>query len=635
MDSQNQTTPKTPEEEAILKARWEAWKEKCSKRLESRKTLFMKHKPFLEPGTLEEMKVERVVRETRSTPGHLAKVSRRGHRLRQEMHDVRDGGMTDAQRRLFLALLREKAYRRMMPVRIYEPLGLQEKFHRSAAPERLAIGSNRSGKTTVCALEVAWAVTGTHPYWPHYPKENGRVMCVSKNIIKIGEVIARKLLKRGEAMKMVKDPETGLFRAWRPHIDGYDRSKLVGAMPLLDPKMIKHIAWERKGLDCPKKITLHNGWEITFWSSEGPPPNGVDVDLVHFDEEITQKDWYDEMSARLLDRAGRFIWSATPQEATDTLFKLYETAQQQAGKPNPRVEYFHFLLDDCPYISPEDKEIFKQKAATDPDNYKVRVKGEFIVASHLVYPSFSRSRHVVDHFNIPNNWCRYIVLDPGYAKQAAIFFAVPPTDDKEHGGHVYIYDELYGRQLDVKDFCELLEMKTREQGYQAFLIDAHRARQHGVSGKTAGEQYAEQFALRGMKSVETKSDFHYVGAEDSRFGAKTLPAQISQVRGWLWDVPALGDRPVLRVFEATCPIFVEEMLHYRNKKDTSGRPTDAPDSRAKSEGPDCLRYACIHGVPYVEPKFAKRVSRAWMRFQERRKRRNKQEGDYVLLGSAQ
>ena len=109
-------------------------------------------------------------------------------------------------------------------------------------------------------------------------------------------------------------------------------------LPLIDERAVKSIAWESKKLGVPKKITMHNGWEIVFYSSEGPPPNGVDVDLVVFDEEITQKDWYDEMAARLLDRSGRFIWSATPQDSSDSLLSLYERAVDSEGDPEPVIE---------------------------------------------------------------------------------------------------------------------------------------------------------------------------------------------------------------------------------------------------------------------------------------------------------
>lgn len=517
----------------------------------------------------------------------------------------------------------------MMPTKMYQPLPKQEAFHRSKAPERLAIGSNRGAKTTCCAMEVAWAVTGTHPYL-YYPKENGRCFCVAKNIEKIGEVLAYKLLKRGGAMKMARDPETGIYRRWIPEIDGYDQSKLIGSFPLLDSRTIKNIRWEKRGI--PKKIEMNNGWEIMFFSADGKTPDGVDVDLVWFDEEIEAQAWYEEMSARLLDRSGKFIWSATPQSATDVLRTLHEEAQRQVGVPNPRIEEFHFMLDDNPFISDEDKRIFKEKAASDPDNYKVRVLGEFLVYSQMVYPEFKRTVHCIQPFDLPEKWCRYMVLDPGFANTCALFFAVPNPDDEDHAGRVYLYDEMYANQCSAKEFVARLFHKVKHQSFQEFLIDAHGSRRTEINAKTIKEQYEEQLEANGIYSIGGGSTFTPINAVEGQFGDSMIEGQVSQVRSWLWSNEKLGGDPVLRVFDGNCGTFVQEMMHYKNRI-VNGKPTNKPDSRRYSHGPDCLRYAVMHGLPWLPPRKTKGRLTGWMRrFAAKKERKRAEQGNFVVLG---
>lgn len=480
-------------------------------------------------------------------------------------------------------------------------------------------------------MEVAWAATNTHPYL-FYPAENMRIMCVAKNIIKIGEVLYRKLFKRG-AFDMVRDPETGMFRPWNPKIDGWDKAQRVPCIPPIDERAVKTVAWERKGLDCPKKITLNNGCEITFWTADGKPPNGVDVDLVWFDEEVESQEWYDEMSARLIDRSGRFIWSATPQVATDTLWDLHERAQQEKGALRPKVEEFQFLLDDNPFLPPEAVQDFKEKAAHDPENYEVRVLGKFKRNAIRVFPDFSEALHVVDSFQIPSDWCHYLVVDPGFTNSVAIFFAVPPPKH-EMSGHVYVYDSLYSQSQNVRDFANKLAVKVRNVPFQAFLIDDHGSRRSEVNGKTIKEQYAEQFKLCQLRSIETQSDFIPMGRNEEKFGKKVLGDQLSQVRRWIWTEPELGDRPVLQVFRENTD-FIYEMKHYSNKV-VDGKVIDEPNSRKHSHGPDCFRYAVLHGLPYVKPQpFKMRVSGIKRRLEEKARRRRSSGahmGNYVIMG---
>ena len=73
---------------------------------------------------------------------------------------------------------------------MYEPLPMQEAFHRCRAPERIYRGPNRMGKTTCGLMEVGWVATGTHP-WLKYPKEKGIICLVAKDETHIGNIFYR------------------------------------------------------------------------------------------------------------------------------------------------------------------------------------------------------------------------------------------------------------------------------------------------------------------------------------------------------------------------------------------------------------------------------------------------------------
>jgi len=540
--------------------------------------------------------------------------------------DLEPQAMTPVAAKKLQLLLREKAYKHVEALKLYEPLPKQLAFHQCQSPERIILGGNRGSKTMATMAELAMAVTGQHR-WLDYPKTDGRAICVAKDGIKIAEVFAAKLLKPG-AFQMVKDKETGMYRAWRPWVDGWE-CKRTKALPLIPKRMIQAIAWEDKGLFQPKKITLTNGWEILFFTSAGRPMEGVDVDVSCFDEEIyeskTGGSWYDESSARLIDRNGRFFWSATPQAATEQLWKLHERAEEERNEAIPRVSEFHVTMDDNPFLPPAAKELFRHKASFDPDEYRVRVLGEFLITSHLVYPNFSKRKHVVEPFVVPREWARYLCLDPGYANVAALFFAVPP---KNGPPHVYVYDEVYAHQCDAKGFVDKIYNKLQGHFFQAFIIDAHGSQRTEMSGKNIGQQYAEEMQKRGLRSIETGSGFIAMGGTGNEHSSP-IKDGVSQVRSWLWDREDFAGTPKLQVF-AICDQFITEMSKYKNKID-KGRATDIPDHKRYSHGPDALRYGVLHGMPYVVPKAGPDRKSNVLKYLEK-KLRGKPRRDYVICG---
>ncbi len=527
----------------------------------------------------------------------------------------------DARKALFRKLMSELAFRAMQPLKLYRPMPQQLEFHRCQAPERLAIGSNRAAKTMTAAIEVAMAALGEHPYID-YPKGGMRIICVAKDGTQIGQVMYKKLFKSG-AFWMIPDSKTGLYRVYEPWRDKKRKKLRKPSLPLIPHRFIESVAWENKAQDTPKLIKLKNGTEILFCSSMGKPPRGMDVDLVWFDEELKDGEWYSEMAARLIDRSGRFIWSATPQSATIGLFELHDRAIKERNDDPCMLREFNFSLEDNPYISEEDKLLFIQKFANDPEQYRVRVLGEFLLIHYLVYPNFKMETHGCDWFDIPRKWTRYIVVDPGYARTYALFLAVPPPDEPDH---VYIYDELFITSCTSKKFGEEMRVKCMNQTFQEFLIDRCGSRKHDASGKTIAVQYAEALAEHNIQSVAGGSNFTLVGPDGWPNGDE-LRMGVQQVRSWLWERE--GMPPKLRVMRGVVQHFIDDMTRYRNKKDDP----DKPDDKKHSEGPDCLRYAVMRDLSYVEPRSRDPKRNPIQNFlKAKRQRRAKDRKTSVLLG---
>lgn len=508
---------------------------------------------------------------------------------------------------------------------LYEPLPEQARFHQSKAQHRLLRGSNRGGKTLPSAIEVARAFSGQDPHGK-YPREDGRIYAVGKDLKHCGEVMYRKLFRRRPFM-VIRDLVTDRWRAWRPNDpeDWKRKPEAKPAPPLIPRRYVKSISWLDKKASVPKIVTAVNGWEISFFSGEGKPPQGGDIDLAWLDEEIPDPDWLPELQARILDRAGKIVWSATPQAGTEHLYDLHDRAEEEAGEDNPSVEEFVILLGDNAFMADADKRAFAKNQKTE-DEYKVRILGEFAIASDKVFPEWG-DRLMVDWFPIPPDWSRYAFVDPGRQRCAALFVAVPPPDHAD-GRHVYVYDELYLKDADKEKFADGMRDRLGEHTAVAFVIDSHESKKHDAStGLTLRQQYASALKARKVRSLNTGSDF--IAAGDN------VKAGVEAFRGWL-NADAAGITR-LRVLRGKCPNLDWEMRRYRYKRIRSPYGgylvTDDPVKR-NDHLCDCARYAADYDPRWVRPRKPKKAGSAAVRAlaEKRKRQRGRQGRSFINLG---
>lgn len=488
-------------------------------------------------------------------------------------------------------------------INLYEPLPEQSDFHACTAKQRLIRGSNRAGKSIAAAMECARAVTGKDPY-NKYPKTNGIAFIVGKDGKEVGRVLYRYLFRAG-SFKIIRDEETKLWRTYRPWQDMHRLSELRLSPPLIPPRFIDSIAWENKKGNVPSLVTLRNGWEMHFFSSLGKPPTGSAIDFCWFDEEVVDPEWMPECMARLVDRGGKFVWSATPQIGTEHLYELHEKAE----KGSETVKEFRLLLDDNPYISSADKKEFKDTLSEDA--IRVRYYGEYARAGLRVYPEFSEYQHGVPWFDIPKSWTRCMVVDPGRQVCAVLFAAVPPEEEK--GNKVYVYDELYIEDCSADIFGERVAAAIGSDVMYAFLIDSRAGRVDEMgSGKNIEQQYSDALRKRRVSSVKTGSGFYW--ASDDVTGG------IEAVRAWL---RMREDGPKLCYFRDKCPKLEWEIKRYQYKQDKDG-VTEHPRQK-NCHMMDNLRYLAMYDPQHVTMPISKPEKSAVIKILEDRARKRKQQ----------
>jgi hypothetical protein len=499
-------------------------------------------------------------------------------------------------------------------LRLYRPTEKQKEFHHCLSSETLVLGGNRSGKSLCSFIEDAWAATGTHPVEGKYRKEGGNLVIVGANWKHIGLVVVPYLFKAG-AFKIIRDLQTGQFRAYDPATDADRAKEAKPAPPLIPPRMVKSFSWVLKSAGYLNSCELHNGWTIYCFSSEGDPPQGFQADRVHIDEDLNNEAWVPEMQARLADRKGLFCWSAMPHSKNEALLGLNERADkaEELGQTKDIKRFVLRFLDNPHIDSDEKRKAISRWSAIGDDVLRQRSEGEFVIDSVLVYPNFNPSIHSceLETPDIPDDWCRYAVVDPGHAVTAVLFAAVPPGADR-----IVCYDELYIRNCNATIFASEFHKKVQGKHFYAFLIDSHGARLTDIgSGKSPQEQYSEQLSALGVKSKTTGSSF-IPGSDDIQSG-------LHAVRQMLHIRPE--GTPRLRYLRSRMPNFEREMKRYKKKTvNVAGTTivTDEPNKRGEFHLVDCLRYLCAYGPEYHKPEVQVEAP-WWLAWKERR---DKQQG---------
>jgi hypothetical protein len=500
-------------------------------------------------------------------------------------------------------------------------------MHACTASEILVLGGNRSGKSLSTFVEDARAVTGQDPH-NKYPKKDGNLIVIGRDWKHIGLVVYPMLFRAG-AFKIIRDKDTGEWRAYDPVGDKDRKSEAKPAPPLIPPRMVKKISWVLKSARYIQSCELTTGWNIYFFSSEGEPPQGFQANRVHLDEDVNSEAWLPEMQARLADRRGVLAWSAMPWSKNDSLLGLSERAEDaiKRGEENPAIRKFVLRFLDNPHIEAAEKEkMIARWSALGNDVLRMRAEGEFVSDSILCYPTFTMEVHGYDRGDLPQNvvppsWCRFASIDPGHAVTSVIFGAIPPDESM-----LLIYDQLYIRQCNAIIFGEHMEKKCQGQHFHAFVIDMHGGRLRDIgSGRLPVEQYAEQLRLRGVKSQVTGHSF-LAGCDD-------IQARMEATQAYMHIQPS--GLPRLRVLRGAVPDLERELRRYKKKTQyVAGTHiiTDTPNTRGEVHACQCLEYLCAYRPRYHEPPVMAPPEPWYVEWARKRRKKRDGDGSFVYLG---
>ena len=222
-------------------------------------------------------------------------------------------------------------------------------------------------------------------------------------------------------------------------------------------------------------------------------------------------------------------------------------------------------LQDNPYLMQTDDYMIMLSSLPDIQK-KQFLEGDWEAFEGSAFPEFNRAVHVIEPFEIPNNWVRFRSADWGYSSPACcLWFAI------DFDNYLYVYRELYTQKITADIFArQVLQQEYGEYMKYGVLDSSTWAKRGDV-----GPSIAETMIQEGCKWRPSDR------SPRSRINGKL------EVHKRLYVDPDI-QYPGMFIF-SNCTNLIRTLPLLPTDKNN---PEDV-DTHAEDHAYDALRYACM------------------------------------------
>jgi hypothetical protein len=181
-------------------------------------------------------------------------------------------------------------------------------------------------------------------------------------------------------------------------------------------------------------------------------------------------------------------FDATDIETGEVL--KYPAGHSKAGNALFKRRFIPARLSDNPYLSREGD--YEAMLLSLPEQQRRQLlDGDWDIKEGAAFTEFNRDIHVVEPFNIPNNWVKFRACDYGYGSYSAVlWFAVSPSEQ------LIVYRELYVSKVLATDLADMInELEAGDGGMRYGVLDSSLWHKRGDTGPSL----AEQMIMRGCR----------------------------------------------------------------------------------------------------------------------------------------
>ncbi len=205
-----------------------------------------------------------------------------------------------------------------------------------------------------------------------------------------------------------------------------------------------------------------NGSKIYLFGMDDPEKvKSFEGDLIYVQEasELLREDW-EILTTRVTGRGAtmpyqQLIADLNPREPN---FWLYE--REAAGK----ARFLFAKHSDNPTITPQRLAPLEALTGYLRDRLLLGLR---VSAEGTYFTEFDPRQHLVDAFEIPEDWVRWVCVDWGFAHP---WVALWLARDKP-GGHIYVYREVSAAQLRDEQQAQIIVERSRGEDISLVVLD--------------------------------------------------------------------------------------------------------------------------------------------------------------------
>ena len=250
------------------------------------------------------------------------------------------------------------------------------------------------------------------------------------------------------------------------------------------------------------------------------------------------------------------------------------TCKLETGEKVTRI-FIPSLVTDNKFMLDYDPDYIKRLDALPEKERKALKYGDWDIYDGMFFPEFKRRVHVIEPFQIPDTWNRYIAMDYGLDMFAVLFIAV---DTK---GKAYVYNEIHKSNLIVSEARQTLKSIMRQYKYKFIYAPPDLWNRNRDTGKSTAELFLE-------------GDIHLTKASNNRI------AGWLNVKEWLKvkkirheQTGELYEDSDLKIFSNCINLIKYLPQLQQDEKD----PNDvATEPHEPTHITDALRYFCVSRV---------------------------------------
>lgn len=153
------------------------------------------------------------------------------------------------------------------------------------------------------------------------------------------------------------------------------------------------------------------------------------------------------------------------------------------GQPMFKRRFIPATLFDNPYLSQDGN--YEANLLSLPEHQRRQLlEGDWDIAEGAAFPEFSRKLHVIEPFDVPDNWTKFRACDYGYSSWSAVlWFAIHPATDQ-----LIVYREMYVSKVLAEDLADMVLETERGEGIRYGVLDSSLWHKRGDTGPSIAER---------------------------------------------------------------------------------------------------------------------------------------------------